>query len=146
MDPAETIRIAAAIICRADGRTLLVRKRGTSAFMQPGGKIEPDEQPLAALCRELLEELGLRIDPAEPVHVGRYSAIAANENNSVVVAEIFRLEMDEPMVPAAEIEEIIWVDPAALPPALSLAALTRDHILPLVAASVRPPLQGLANG
>jgi len=36
-----TIPIAAALVCRADGRMLLVRKRGAFAFMQPGGKIEP---------------------------------------------------------------------------------------------------------
>jgi len=34
------IRIAAAVLIGPDGRTLLVRKRGTEAFMQPGGKIE----------------------------------------------------------------------------------------------------------
>ncbi len=32
------IRIAAALITRADGRVLLVRKRGTALFLQPGGK------------------------------------------------------------------------------------------------------------
>ena len=56
------IRIAAALLLGPDGRTLLVRKRGTRAFMQPGGKIEAHEVPLHALARELEEELGLRID------------------------------------------------------------------------------------
>jgi 8-oxo-dGTP diphosphatase len=31
------IQIAAALLIGPDGRTLLVRKRGTEAFMQPGG-------------------------------------------------------------------------------------------------------------
>ena len=43
-----TIRIAAALLIGPDGRTLLVRKRGTEAFMQPGGKIEAHEQPVHA--------------------------------------------------------------------------------------------------
>ncbi|WP_246674460.1 MULTISPECIES: NUDIX domain-containing protein [unclassified Mesorhizobium] len=43
-----------------------MRKRGTSAFTQPGGKIEPREAPLNALVRELREELGLAIDPPPP--------------------------------------------------------------------------------
>ena len=47
------IRIAAALLIGADGQTLLVRKRGTQAFMQPGGKIEAGEQPVHALAREL---------------------------------------------------------------------------------------------
>ncbi|MET2827115.1 NUDIX hydrolase [Mesorhizobium shangrilense] len=66
------IRIAAAVIIDADGRLLLVRKRGTSAFMQPGGKIEPDELPINALVRELREELGLVIDPGAPSWLGSF--------------------------------------------------------------------------
>ena len=55
-----TLRIVAAVVERADGRHLLVRKRGTQAFMQVGGKIEPGEEPLAALLREFEEEVGVR--------------------------------------------------------------------------------------
>jgi 8-oxo-dGTP diphosphatase len=51
MNPQGVIRIAAALIRRADGRTLLVRKYNTATFMQPGGKIEAAEEPAAALCR-----------------------------------------------------------------------------------------------
>ena len=39
------IHIAAALLLNAQGQTLLVRKRGTTAFMQPGGKIEAQENP-----------------------------------------------------------------------------------------------------
>jgi 8-oxo-dGTP pyrophosphatase MutT (NUDIX family) len=35
--------------------------------MQPGGKIEPHEQPLGALIRELQEELGLTIQPSDQI-------------------------------------------------------------------------------
>jgi len=40
----KTIRIAAALLIEPNGQTLLVRKRGTQAFMQPGGKIDAGEQ------------------------------------------------------------------------------------------------------
>ncbi|WP_456681551.1 NUDIX domain-containing protein [Bradyrhizobium sp. USDA 3311] len=43
---------------RSDGRVLLVRKKATESFMQPGGKIEIGEHPQDALRRELSEELG----------------------------------------------------------------------------------------
>jgi len=81
-----TIRIAAAVLIDKDGQTLLVRKRGTQAFMQPGGKIDAGEQPVEALVRELHEELNLRIDPADAMYLGQFSAPAANEPGCTVQA------------------------------------------------------------
>jgi 8-oxo-dGTP pyrophosphatase MutT (NUDIX family) len=129
------IRIAAALLIGADGYTLLVRKRGTTAFMQPGGKIEAHELPVHALARELEEELGLQIDPAQATFLGEFSAPAANEPGFVVQAQIFQLSIDAEVTPAAEIEEVIWVDPAT-DPAVDLAPLTRDLILPFYRQSL----------
>ncbi|QZP33344.1 NUDIX hydrolase [Pseudomonas sp. DR48] len=129
------IRIAAALLIGPDGRTLLVRKRGTAAFMQPGGKIEPHEQPVQALARELEEELGLLIDPARARYLGPFSAPAANEPGHVVQAELFQLTIDADVSPAAEIEEVCWIDPAT-DGNLTLAPLTRDLILPFYRASL----------
>ncbi|WP_151718289.1 NUDIX hydrolase [Gemmobacter serpentinus] len=132
-----TIRIAAAIILDDAGRTLLVRKQGTQAFMQAGGKIEGGEAPLDALRRELHEELGLTLPASGVDPVGRFEAPAANEPGHLVVAEIFRLQLDQTdLHPAAEIAEAIWIDPAA-PPAITLAPLTRDQILPLAARLIQ---------
>ena len=132
MDPQGVIRIAAALIRRADGRTLLVRKYNTATFMQPGGKIEAAEEPAAALCRELSEELSLQLAPDELTYVGRFTAPAANEPGRLVDAEIFSVELCRPVKPAAEIEEILWVDPDAVI-SVDLAPLTRDKLLPLCA-------------
>ncbi|HWH87059.1 MAG TPA: NUDIX domain-containing protein [Pseudomonas sp.] len=129
------IHIAAALLLNAQGQTLLVRKRGTTAFMQPGGKIEAQELPVHALARELEEELGLAIDPARAVFLGQFCAPAANEPGFVVHADIFQLTIDADVIPAAEIEEAIWVDPAT-DPALELAPLTREHILPFYRRSL----------
>ena len=129
------IHIAAALLTGPDGRTLLVRKRGTEAFMQPGGKIEAHEQPVNALARELEEELGLVIDPVHATFLGQFSAPAANEPGFVVKAEIFLLNIDAQVTPAAEIEEVIWIDPAS-DGDLVLAPLTRDLILPFYRASL----------
>jgi 8-oxo-dGTP diphosphatase len=128
-----TIPIAAALVCRTDGRTLLVRKRGTAVFMQPGGKIEPGEQPVAALVRELREELGLSVDEGDLSYLDSFTAPAANEPGWVVQAEIFRINVNTAVTPAAEIEQIVWIEPSA-PGKLNLAPLTRDHVLPLHAA------------
>jgi 8-oxo-dGTP pyrophosphatase MutT (NUDIX family) len=125
------IAIAAALLCRADGRTLLVRKRGTTAFMQPGGKIELGEQPVDALRRELDEELGLVIQPGEATCLGRFTAPAANEPGCLVEAHIFRVDISGDVYPAAEIEDALWVLPASADD-LDLAPITRAYVLPLL--------------
>lgn len=134
----QIIRIAAALLIDPQGRTLLVRKRGTQAFMQPGGKIDAGESPQAALVRELHEELGLRLDPAQAVYLGQFSAPAANEPGFEVQAELFRVDSAEDVAPAAEIEEVVWLatDQAT---DLELAPLTRDLILPLYRQTVSAP-------
>lgn len=125
------IRIAAAVIMRSDGATLLVRKRGTSTFMQPGGKIDGNESPLEALQRELLEELGLSIRPDEAEYLGNFRAPAANEPASTVTADLFRVVVNERVQVQAEIEEARWVDANSCRD-LELAPLTAASVLPLI--------------
>ncbi|MEG1039645.1 NUDIX hydrolase [Pseudomonas sp. NUPR-001] len=134
----KTIHIAAALLLDPQGRTLLVRKRGTKAFMQPGGKIEANEPPVAALARELFEELGLRIDAEDAHYLGQFSAPAANEPGFEVQAELFQVHTAMLVEPAAEIEEVVWVS-ARKPLTLELAPLTRDQILPLYRRLPRQP-------
>lgn len=125
------IRIAAAAIVRDDGATLLVRKRGTTAFMQPGGKIDDEETPIDALHRELFEELALTLKPESAEYLGRFSAPAANEPDCLVTAEMFRVRISEDVKAQAEIEEIRWVRSGAQGQ-FDLAPLTRDVVLPAI--------------
>ncbi|MFF7108879.1 NUDIX hydrolase [Pseudomonas sichuanensis] len=124
------INIAAALMLNSEGRALLVRKQGTTAFMQPGGKIEGQEQPREALVRELAEELNIVVELDAPIYLGTYTAAAANEPGWSVKCELFRLETDKTVIPAAEIAEAVWVDASSLID-LDLAPLTRDLVLPL---------------
>lgn len=130
MSASTTIRVAAALIFNEAGQVLVVRKRGMQVFMQPGGKIEPDETPLAALARELREEINLDIDREAVVYLGQFTAEAANENGRMVEAELFETPLAGPVAAMAEIEEITWVDPFG-PLSLPLALLSRDHIMPV---------------
>jgi 8-oxo-dGTP pyrophosphatase MutT (NUDIX family) len=124
------IHIAAALLIGADGRTLLVRKRGTQAFMQPGGKIESGEPAVMALIRELEEELGLQVDPDTPEYLGSFAALAANEPGFEVRCDLFEVRIEGDVSPAAEIEEVLWITQDSHPD-LNLAPLTRDTILPI---------------
>ena len=128
-DSPDPITIAAAVIRDGRGRHLLVRKCGTDVFMQAGGKLEPGESPAAALARELREELGVELDAdAPPQYLGLFRAAAANEPGRQVHAYLFEVTLSGDVAPAAEIAEILWLDPACADHA-RLAPLTRRHVL-----------------
>lgn len=133
------IHVAAAIVTDTAGRAVVVRKRGTTGFMQPGGKIERGESALAALIRELREELGLEVDVDATEFLGSYEAPALNEPGRTVRAEVFALVTDAELRPAAEIDAIHWLESPSDTESVELAPLTLDVLLPLWAQR-RPAL------
>jgi 8-oxo-dGTP diphosphatase len=64
------VRVAAAVILRADGQVLLAQRPAGKPYAGywefPGGKLEPRESPRSALARELHEELGITVRRASP--------------------------------------------------------------------------------
>jgi DNA polymerase-3 subunit epsilon len=132
-EPKAVLRIAAAIVTDPNGRCLLVRKAGTSVFMQAGGKLESGESALDALTRELLEELGLELDESVAEYLGVFRAEAANEAHTLVSAAVFALETAADLEPHGEIEELLWIDRLD-GISVELAPLTRDELLPLWAS------------
>jgi len=123
--------IVTAVIRDAEGRMLLVRKRGTSAFMKPGGKRDDGEDDLTTLARELDEELGCRLVHAELL--GNFSASAANEAGFTVQSATYLATVEGAIAARAEIEELAWIDPAA-PGDLRLAPLLTEQVLPALLA------------
>jgi 8-oxo-dGTP diphosphatase len=125
------VEVVGAVIRDPGGRLLTVRKRGTSRFMLPGGKREPGEDDLTALARELVEELGVRLLSADLF--GRFEAPAANEPGATVRSSVYRVTVDGDIAIQAEIEELLWIDPAS-PPDVPIAPLLVGQILPALIA------------
>ncbi|WP_231910916.1 NUDIX hydrolase [Corynebacterium suranareeae] len=89
LEPSEPIRIAAVVIYNQHRQVLSVRKTGTSAFMLPGGKLEPGETPQAAAIREISEELHFDLKEEEVDFLGHFEAPAANEPGFFVDCHVF---------------------------------------------------------
>ncbi|MGB3379946.1 MAG: (deoxy)nucleoside triphosphate pyrophosphohydrolase [Rhodanobacter sp.] len=69
--PATVMHVMAGVLLDDNGCVLLAQRpagKHLAGFWEfPGGKLEAGETPLAALARELLEELGIHVRDAEPL-------------------------------------------------------------------------------
>ena len=130
MSSGSKIRIAAAVVLNEQGETLLVRKLGTSIFMQPGGKVAFGESAVDAPAREIAEELGCAIDRNAAFYAGRFQAPAANEPGWTIDADLFVVSLFGEPHAQAEIAEIAWILPTDVGD-LVVAPLTRDFAQPI---------------
>lgn len=126
--PIELVPIVAGVIRDQRGRILLVRKAGTDAYIQPGGKPKPGEDPLDTLDREIFEELGCRIDRESAEHFQTAIAPAAFEPGNMVKAELYRVSLIGAPEPRGEIDALIWM-PIDNPGGVLLAPLTQAGVL-----------------
>lgn len=115
-------------------RLLVVRKRGGSLFILPGGKPEREEGDLAALSRELDEELGCSV--SSPSLSGVFTDRAAGIADAVVVVRLYRGDLLGAPLPQAEIEELAWLD-IRKPDSLPLAPSIVNGILPHLRKTMR---------
>src|ERR1700738_1564775 len=107
--------VVAAVIERGD-RRILIGQRGRAdtsplKWEFPGGKIEADEEPVAALARELREELGATL--VRCVEMGRVQHVYANSGNPVEI-RFFATEIADEHIEAKCFEQIAWVLPKEL--------------------------------
>ena len=107
--------VVAAVIERADRRLLIGQRRSTDSsplkWEFPGGKVEPGEEPEAALARELREELGATLRKSVEIARVRH-AYAATANELEI--RFFAAEIASDVVVGKTFERIVWVLPREL--------------------------------
>jgi 8-oxo-dGTP diphosphatase len=114
--PSKTVIVSAAIIVE-NGRVLVSRRKGgthlAGAWEFPGGKVEPAEDPRAALARELTEELGIDAVAGDIVECTFHHYADANKSVLLLFFEATRTAKSaEPR--ALEVAEVKWAAAADL--------------------------------
>ena len=123
--PRERKLVVAGLVLAADGRVLLTQRRADQPMpLQwefPGGKVEPGEDPQAALRRELTEELGVTAEI-----LGIYDVVFHRYADFDLLMLVYLCCYDrEPQ--AREVAAVRWLTPGEL---LQLPVLPAD--IPLV--------------
>jgi 8-oxo-dGTP diphosphatase len=119
--------VVAGVIVGADGRILISQRRADQSLALlwefPGGKVEPGEAPVAALVRELREELGIDVE------VGRIWDVLFHPYDAfdlVMLVYGCRLIAGSAEPRAVEVAAFAWVAPGELP---SWKILPADQVL-----------------
>ncbi|MEJ8305250.1 NUDIX domain-containing protein [Saccharibacillus sacchari] len=94
-----------------DGKVLSARSKGKEIYYFPGGKREPGESDTETLVREIEEELTVRIKPDTVRPFGIFEAEADGKAAGVRVRMVcYTADYEGQLSPAAEIEELAWLD------------------------------------
>ncbi len=129
------IHVVAVLVQDHDDNILLVRKRGTEIFIQPGGKPEHGESIAETAHREVLEETGLNLDTSRFKTIGTFDAPAANEPGFTITADCLRVRLrpgeSAKVLADAEIEQLAWFTPRQAAD-INAAPLFKDIILPMI--------------
>lgn len=115
--------IVAAGVLVERGRVLITqRKKGShlaGAWEFPGGKVEPGEDPRAALVRELREEIGIDVLVGDPIEVTFH---AYPEKTVLLLFFAVTRERESPEPRALDVAAVQWAAVEALDDALFPAA------------------------
>jgi 8-oxo-dGTP diphosphatase len=131
------VRVAAAVIQRADGDVLLAQRPAGKAcagyWEFPGGKLEPGETSAQALERELHEELGIVVRDASPWLTQEFVYPHAE-----VEIDFFRVARWNGVPAGRDGQALAWQNPEAIDVAPLLPANTR-----VLAALRLPPIYAI---
>ncbi len=133
------VDVAVGVITRADGQVLLARrpagKPAAGYWEFPGGKLEPGENPVEALRRELSEELGLELEQAYPWITRRHTYAHLS-----VRLHLYRVLRWSGEPRGREGQRLSWEDPRA--PAVT-PLLQANHSI--IRALALPPIYAITH-
>jgi 8-oxo-dGTP diphosphatase len=118
-------KLVVAALVRDGARVLVSRRRADQPMPLlwefPGGKVEPGEDPVLALAREVREELGCG------VRVGRIAEVVFHAYDAFdLVMLVYACQLVDGAPRAVQVAEVAWVEAARLP---SLELLPADYPL-----------------
>jgi 8-oxo-dGTP diphosphatase len=118
-------KLVVAALVRDGDRVLVSRRRADQPMPLlwefPGGKVEPGEDPVVALAREVREELDCE------VRVGRIHEVVFHAYEAFdLVMLVYACELTSGAPRPAQVAEVAWVEAARLP---SLELLPADYPL-----------------
>lgn len=148
--PARSVMyVMAGVMQDALGRVLLAQrpagKHLAGMWEFPGGKLEAGETPLAALARELHEELGIVVQSAAPL-----TRVPCHYVERELLLDAWQVDRWEGEPKSLEGQTLQWLTPASIDPAILttadrpiLRALQLPRRYPITPAEVRPDQRGI---
>jgi 8-oxo-dGTP diphosphatase len=111
------MHVMAGLLINADGRVLLAERpqgKHLGGFWEfPGGKVEPGELPLAALARELREELGIELRSAQPL-----IRVLWTYHDRRLLLDAWRVDRWDEAPQSLEGQALQWWEPAKIDPVI----------------------------
>ena len=109
---------AKALIVNQKGEVLILRESSVhdtntqvGLYQLPGGRLDKGESFFDALRREVMEEVGLEIEPIRPLYVGEWSPVMKGVTHQIVAIFILCKTKTTKVRLSDEHDAFKWIDP-----------------------------------
>ena len=127
----------AGLLAIKDRKLLLAFSKNKKCFYLPGGKVDKDETPAQALCREIEEELNVPLQESHLTYYTHITAPAYGEiNGTIMEQDCFLVNKTIDAIASAEIEELRYftlteylAQPQTAPGAVKILGILKEDNL-----------------